>query len=226
MEYPGRFIIIGRDPNDDYNVVVYGLTGRSPPSRARKLVHCANQRVEVQPTDEAAVSQGQRDLLIYPAIFYDTQGIAVSNGAQTLDVYTISAIAPHPLTGIEEGLKDWNYEPDAPNFTPRISGFVKDDDAVLSSIRKASNDSRQFWKWPVVFQKGQGQFISTYTGINQNPLPSFEGVPRDVSFSAGTHGGIAREVFSALNPEYRVAVAVLFQNRETKTYDIAIENRH
>ena len=82
MEYPGRFIILGKDSGGEHAVVVYGLTGRSPPSRARRLEPEKDQ-VRVVPVDEQAVSAGNRDLLVYPAMMFKRQGIAVSNGAHT-----------------------------------------------------------------------------------------------------------------------------------------------
>lgn len=223
MEYPGRFIIIGQNPADDV-VVFYGITGRSTPSRARRFNACSFENgrlkaIEVVPTDEKAVDTGQRDLLIYPAIIYDehpNEVIAVSNGKQTNDLVHRLITTCSEDINLSYGLltavhDDWEYEPDAPNFTPRISGLVINApdapvslSATLGIIRKKSEGS---WAnrayFPVLASPlpPKNLLLSTYDGENRNPLPSFVGDPREVSVPWASVGAGVQAVYDSLAPK-------------------------
>lgn len=249
MEYPGRFIIVGRDRSGHHNVVVYGITGRSPSSQARKLVHDeAGKRIFVQPTDEKLFKTGNPDLLVYDALFY-SQSVSVSNGKQTIDIQARYDMKAGPLEVLASALRSWKYEPEEPNFTPRISGCVRGETAALSIIKRDPSITsdhisggvgsgidakegfvvRQYFEQPLV--PGMGKLISTYTGINANPLPSFVGEPLDVALRGISPFGIANNICDALAPnkdasDYRVAVACLFSRKDTCEGTVAIINRH
>ncbi|MGD9347988.1 MAG: IMP cyclohydrolase, partial [Candidatus Aminicenantes bacterium] len=124
-EYPGRVIIIGRDPTEKNVIVAYAITGRSPSSQARRI-KITEDGAWVEPTDERTLSEGNRELLIYPAILYG-QGIAVSNGRQTSSIVDNLSRELDPEDILRSALLHWDYEPDAPTFTPRISGCVLSD---------------------------------------------------------------------------------------------------
>jgi IMP cyclohydrolase len=146
-EYWGRFIAVGADSTGEKNVVVYFVTGRSPPSRARILLHDEETgTIYTEPTNKEAIEKGSPSLLIYPAIMETPNGgIAVSNGFQTQLVYSALRNYERMLgaDGILEralskslwifdkkkyGLIDvTSFEPDAPNNTPRISGAIERD---------------------------------------------------------------------------------------------------
>ena len=215
MEYPGRFIIIGQSSrpaeNPQHAIVVYGITGRSPSSRARKIVPVyEGELFDVVPTDNELVKSGNPELLVYTAI-KNFGGVAVSNGKQTKDVHGSGEISRHAIQVLVESLNwKWEYEPDAPNFTPRISGFVHENSAALSIIKRAEDGSniRQYFGIPLI--PGKGKLISTYTGININPLPSFIGEPLDVKFESTNPNNVAEDVWKVLKPEYRVSVACVF----------------
>ena len=85
MVYPGRLILLGRDPSGKSTVILYAITGRSPSSQARKL-EVGEDGIWVKPTDKSVLKSGNIDLLIYPSLFILDQGVAVSNGKQTVDV--------------------------------------------------------------------------------------------------------------------------------------------
>jgi IMP cyclohydrolase len=234
MEYPGRFIIIGLSSDGTGEIVVYGITGRSPSSQARKLVR-EDDVISVQPTDEALVKEGRADLLIYPAILHSNcDGIAVSNGKQTTPVSQacFKHDTGHALENLAAVHKQWSYEPDTPNFTPRISGmlYYGPRSAALGIIKREGGDVpvRHYFEVPLL--PGKGKLISTYTGENVNPLQSFHGEPRDVDLPYDSSAETAQAVYTAIAPldprrDYRVAVAVVLCRFDGPWKDVAIINR-
>lgn len=219
MIYPGRLIAIGRDASGDFNVVIYAITGRSASSQARKLVLEQNA-VWTKPTDPEALAKGNPDLLLYPALVLG-RGIAVSNGKQTSD---IDAGSPgSPVHALDHALKNWTYEPDAPIYTPRISGCVLPSNrAALSVIKRADNGEalRFFFELPLI--AGKGKMISTYSGENKDRLPSFHEEPIDLELEESSTAAMAEAVYAALGPQeaekdFRVAVACLFAKASDMT---------
>ncbi len=240
MEYPGRFIIIGQDPSGENNVVVYGITGRSPPSQARRLI-LENNKVFVEPTDEEELKKGNPDLLIYDAIIAN-RALVVSNGAQTETIdHSYLQCQTYPMTALVQAFSKtnsakWSYEPD-PNFTPRIGGIVTRelDIAGLGILKRANNGEtlRNYFEFPLI--PGEGKLLATYTGINKNPLPSFEGEPMDILLEGKTPKEVAEAVYDAIGPKYRgedkdfrVSVAAAFQKRDVNEIKnkFYIVNRH
>ena len=142
-EYPGRVIIIGQDNSGENTVVIYVITGRSPSSQARKLDYDRNT-IWVKPTDKKILKKGNIDLLIYPAIFILSQGIAVSNGKQTKDIKTCLEQSQNTAEILALALQKWSFEPDAPTYTPRISGCVLSQKrAAFSQIKRAFDGSSE-----------------------------------------------------------------------------------
>jgi IMP cyclohydrolase len=252
MEYPGRFFIVGRDQTDTYNVIVYGLTGRGPPSRARTLEHDMEARVvRTQVTDPAQLAQGNTALLIYPAIAFRDEYVAVSNGAQTELIY--QAIANHgkEVTANPMGLmhiafrepvfrydqkNGWvditSYEPDPPNNTPRIGAVVGREGAAFFIARKLATQDEPIQEQPrVFFEPSQGSLMSTYSGKNMDPLPSFDSWPLPVGLKYDSAAKTAHAVYDALAPrggeDLRVAVACVFTDKYTNVpLQVHIENRY
>ncbi len=231
MEYPGRLIILGKDLFGSYVVVVYAVTGRSPSSQARKIIAKKNG-AWVEPYDEMTLKRGNVDLLVYPAIQI-SKGIAVSNGKHTSAIRDCLAQQKNPVEVLSNALEKWDYEPDAPNYTPRISGCViKPEKAALGIIKRAPDGSAYKKCYEISLINGKGKMIATYTGDNSNPLPSFEGEPLDVDLYEKSPAETAEAVYKALGPknhekDFRVSVAVLFaDSREFEKHAIAIINRH
>ncbi len=231
LEYPGRLIILGKDLSGSYIVVVYAVTGRSPSSQARKIITTKN-RAWVEPYDEMTLKRGNVDLLVYPAIQI-SKGIAVSNGKHTSAIRDCLAQQKNPVEVLANALENWDYEPDAPNYTPRISGCViKPEKAALSIIKRASDGSSQKNYYGISLIDGKGKMIATYSGENSNPLLSFEGEPIDVDLSEKSPEETAEAVYKALGPknhekDFRVSVAVLFADtKKFEKYVISIINRH
>jgi len=208
MDYPGRFIILGKNEKG-VTTVVYGITGRSDASRARRMVYDAQkQHVLVVPTD-AKVNEGDVSLLIYPAIMHAYQ-LVVTNGAQTKDIAMQIQAPTSPADVMKRGLESWSFEPDAPHFTPRINGCMVRSEAGFSIIKRGSDGSRVAEYFTVPLVAGMGKLLATYNGENVNPLPSFAGAPRDVHIAGTTAKECASEAYGAIkNPAFRVAVAAV-----------------
>lgn len=230
MAYPGRIIIIGLNSNADRGVVVYAITGRSPSSQARELTIKGNA-VWAMPTDEDVLKQGNVDLLVYSAIAFGP-GIAVSNGRQTEDILNQIQNKDDPGQVLSNGLRQWTYEPDSPHFTPRISGCIlPGGKPCLSIIRKDKDGSaeRSFFAWAL--EPGKGRLITTYSGKEEHPLPSFTGDPLLVRISKRSAAGLAKAVYAALEPQnpekdYRVAVACVYAEiAHLQKYEVHIINK-
>jgi len=232
MVYPGRIIIIGTAPVGQ-RVVLYSITGRSPSSQARRLeIDSQAGSIFVKPTDEQTLKTGNPDLLVYPAIMWDSHnGVAVSNGKQTRDVENMLAADSNPLDVLVGSLSSWEYEPDDPNFTPRISGCViRGGTAALSVLKRAADGSVQRNLFTVPQIAGTGLLVSTYTGENINPLPSFAGEPKAVSIPWATADEAAAGLYDLLAPaaggdDYRVTAAALYYSKDGHA-TISVKNRH
>jgi IMP cyclohydrolase len=229
-DYPGRLIVLGRDPSGKNDVVVYGICGRSPSSQARKLER-EGDAIWAKPIDEAIVKQGNRELLLYPAI-YLSKGVAVSNGRQTADIKAFLAKSQSPAEVLASALGRWNYEPDSPHFTPRIAGcIIAQSKAALGIIRRAADGSseRKIFEFPLI--AARGKMIATYEGEDKDPLPSFRGDAVDVRIEKNNPRDMTETIFKALEPrpgkkDYRVSVACVFSpNLSQDEYEIFIVNR-
>ena len=228
MVYPGRVIIIGKNPAGE-DVVMYAITGRSPSSQARMLlIDEVEKKIFVKPTDEETLKTGNPDLLVYPAVICGS-GIAVSNGKQTEDVFKCLDADKDPLQVQIDSLVNWEYEPDDPNFTPRISGCITSG-AALSVLKRAEDGSviRNYFKIPMI--AGKGKLISTYTGVNQNPLPSFAGEPQDVEIPWTSAEEAVTAFYHPLGPavgepDFRVTAAVVYSDPSGKL-TMKVKNRN
>jgi IMP cyclohydrolase len=211
LEYPGRLIVIGAPGGGPGAVIVYAITGRSPSSQARRLVH-RDGGVWVEPTDEDALRTGNVDLLVYPAILFAKDGIAVSNGKQTGDVRDRLRPGADPVSVLSSALSGWDFEPDAPIFTPRISGCLMGKAAGLSVVRRGPSGETLRSYFEVGLRAGEGRLISTYEGPNADPLPVFRGEPRFVGLPGRSAAETAEAFHRDLAPaaggkDFRVATA-------------------
>jgi IMP cyclohydrolase len=228
MAYPGRLLALGR-ARSGHSIVLYAVTGRSPSSQARRLV-LDGRTVWTRPTDPDVLKNGNPDLLIYPALRIG-KGIAVSNGSQTADIDPDGEGSP--VSALERGLKNWSYEPDSPIHTPRISGCVLPSGrSAVAVIRSGAQGEalRSYFEFPLI--AGRGRLISTYAGENADPLPAFQGEPREIRFEGATARDTAEAVYGALGPaeagerDFRVAVACLFADpADLMRFEIHLINR-
>jgi len=228
MAYPGRFIIIGASPAGD-DVVMYAIMGRSPSSLARRLEK-EKRNILVKPADEKTLQSGNPDLLIYPSLMVGKwKWIAVSNGKQTADIPLQFKKGVSSIAVLGNALGAYDFEPDAPNYTPRISGCVTDRGA-LSMIKRAPDGSTMRIYYDVPKVAGKGKLLATYTGVNTDPLPSFSGEPLDVEIPYGTAREAATGLYKTLGPtkgkdDFRVGVAVVYRDASGKI-KFAMKNRN
>ncbi len=229
-KYPGRIIIIGKAKKNSV-YIVYAITARSASSQARRL-ELEEDAVWVKPTDKKLLERGNIDLLLYPCLFCLPQGIAVSNGKQSVDIMACLGQGRNASETLAFALQNWDFEPDAPNFTPRISGCVLSNGSSALSLIKRSPDSttvRNVYGFHLV--PGKGKMIMTYQGKNREPLPSFEGEPLDVQVEGSTPRQVAESVYLSLAPrqkekDFRVSLGCVFaEERNMSHFDSYIINR-
>jgi len=218
--YLGRGIVLGIDETGQYAVLVYFIEGRSKNSRNRVLTFDKG-RLFTEPANPAEVKDPS--LIIYNAMRQNDFMHAVSNGAQTDQVVAINGNLMDALTG-------YKYEPDAPNFTPRITGaFYSLADKqyfALSILRKSLwNDGcdASYYTYDSI-QPSYGFGITTYAW-DGNPLPSFEGDPILLPL-VGDIDEIADNYWQVLSEENRVALAVKFIPMVEGVYSVALRNRY
>lgn len=203
--YPGRGLVIGRSTQQHW-LILYWIMGRSAQSRNRRFV-ADGEVLRTEPVDASLVKDPT--LIIYDAMA-DLPGIyIVSNGDQTRTIYqTLQAGGT-----FDEALAKREREPDAPNFTPRISGTLdlrQSPGAITLSLLRANpldtEYTDRFTYRPALPQAGFGFGLTTYRGDGQ-PLPSFSGDPLLLPLE-GTAAEVLDAYWEALNAENRIALAV------------------
>ena len=202
--YPGRGLVIGRSSIDHGWIMLYWIMGRSVHSRNRRFV-VEGGTLRTAPMDPKLLTDPS--LIIYEAML-ELPGIyLVSNGAQTRTMYeTLS-------TGgsFDAALAQWQHEPDAPNYTPRISAMLMlaQQQVTLSLLKANQIDpayTDRYTYRPAVPAQGLGVGLTTYRG-DGNPLPSFTGDPLLLP-CAGSPEDLLETYWEALDAHNRVALAV------------------
>jgi hypothetical protein len=222
--YPGRGIVIGLTPDETRLVQVYWIMGRSENSRNRVFVGEENGFVRTEARDPAKLTDPS--LIIYYPVKQKAQAHIVTNGDQT---DTIEEALTRGGT-FEEALSTRTFEPDAPNYTPRISGIVNLQDKrsayQLSILKSALGDpaltQRHFFNYEQA-SPGCGHLIHTYIG-DGNPLPSFAGEPKLVPLQDDMEA-TARYYWDKLDEENRIALLVKTIHRHTGATELHIINR-
>lgn len=213
--YPGRGILLGRSVNNRYAVLAYFIMGRSVNSRNRVFVPVPeDQGIMTQAHDPEKMADPS--LIIYHPVRYleKTGDTIVTNGDQT------DTLREGLLSGLTfaQALKARCFEPDGPNYTPRISGLLHKNGSFALSILKSAEGNpacnlRFFYGYDNP-QPGEGRLIHTYQE-NLEPLPSFEGEPRRVALTAPDAQTLARALWDSLNPDNRVSLFVRYISLET-----------
>lgn len=237
--YPGRLIIIGKDPKDLNYIVIYAVTGRSPGSQARRIeVESTSQQttawVKPIPASENEFKEANLDLLVYPALIVN-QGLIVSNGRQTEDIFRHLKPKKPAIQTLIEVLSRWEYEPDPPHFTPRISALITPSgSAALALVKRASTSgtARHYFELPLL--AGKGYLLCTYMGEETSPLPSFQGEPLVIDLERMLSPEKAAEIiYNSLaptrpnQPDYRVACLSLFAPvYDLEDHQLVVINRH
>ena len=221
--YPGRGIVMGFDETGNNAIQVYWVMGRSENSRNRLLVE-DGQTVKTVPFDALKVKDPS--LIIYNAMI-EVNGVhIVSNGDQTDTIGSAYREGKSPIKAIGTRV----YEPDAPNFTPRISGIYDPNTPrsfMFSKIRRANAENAQpihTFDYPILrTTPGIGACFHTYEG-DGNPLPAFRGEPYSTLLS-GSLDAIAQTYWGLLNADNRVSLAAKSINIKTGTTSVAIINQ-
>ncbi len=224
-EYPGRGIVIGRSSDGSKAVSAYFIMGRSENSRNRIFV-TDGEGLRTQAYDESKLTDPS--LIIYSPVRVLGNKTIVTNGDQTDTIYENM----DKQQTFEQSLRGRSFEPDAPNYTPRISGILHIENGsysfAMSLIRSDNGDPSSCLRYTYAYEApkaGEYRFLHTYLG-NGNPLPSFEGEPELVSVPDGSASEIAAHIWKSLNPENRVSLFVRIIDVETGKYETEIINKH
>ena len=220
--YPGRGIILGRSPDGNKAVIAYFIMGRSENSRNRVFVETPDG-IRTQAFDPSKMTDPS--LIIYAPVRVFGSATVVTNGDQT-DTIREGLAAGRSFA---EALRKRTFEPDKPNYTPRISGLVDKDGGYTLSILKSADGNpascrRYFFEYgdPLA---GQGHYIHTYMG-DGDPLPSFEGEAEQVAIPCDTPEALADLVWDSLNADNKVSLFVRYIDLATGTWESVIKNKH
>ena len=221
--YPGRGIAIGKTKDGKNAVAIYFIMGRSENSRNRVFTE-EGENITIYPFDESKVSDPS--LIIYSPVRKFENKLIVTNGDQTDTVYDHLAAGK----SFESALDTREFEPDAPNFTPRISGmieFANGDFTYKMNILKSADAqgsacSRYTFTYPSI--AGVGHFIHTYN-CDGNPLPTFTGEPERISLPDDIDD-LTNKVWENLNENNKISLFVRFTNLKTGETNTRIINKH
>ncbi len=222
--YPGRGIIIGRSADGTKAVTAYFIMGRSVNSRNRVFVE-DGEGIRTQAFDPSKLSDPS--LIIYAPVRVLGNKTIVTNGDQTDTIYEGM---DRQLT-FEQSLRSREFEPDAPNYTPRISGIIHVEGGKYSyalSILKSSNgDPSACNRFTFAYENcvaGEGHFIHTYK-CDGDPLPSFEGEPKLVAIPDDMEE-FAQMLWTSLNEDNKVSLFVRYIDIASGKYESKIINKN
>lgn len=222
--YPGRGIVIGETSDGAYAVTAYFIMGRSANSRNRVFVE-EGQGIRTQAFDPEKLEDPS--LIIYAPVRVLGNKTIVTNGDQTDTIYDGM---DHQLT-FEQSLRCREFEPDAPNYTPRISGIMHIENGsysyAMSILKSNHGDPSSCLRFTYAYQNpiaGEGHFIHTYMG-DGNPLPSFEGEPKRVEIQ-GDIDQFTDMLWNSLNQDNKVSLFVRFIKVADGTYQTRIVNKN
>ena len=220
--YPGRGIMLGRSADNKKAVIAYFIMGRSVNSRNR-VFETTEDGIRTKAFDESKMTDPS--LIIYHPVRVVGDTTIVTNGDQT-DTIRDGLLAGEVFA---QSLRKRTFEPDAPNYTPRISGILHGNGSYALSILKSADGNpastrRQFFGFEEPLA-GQGHFIHTYQE-NADPLPAFQGEPRQVAVTAPDATTLAKEIWANLNEDNKVSLFVRYIDLETQACDTVIINKH
>ena len=219
--YPGRGIILGVTPDGKKAVAAYFIMGRSVNSRNRVFIEeCDGIRTEAH--DPSLMVDPH--LIIYHPVREIGQGLIVTNGDQTDTIWEYLAKGE----SWETALRTRQFEDDAPNWTPRISGLQAIDGSYKMSILKAADSegngcARFFYEYPAT--AGLGHFLHTYVCDGNPVIPTFQGEPERVSIPDDIDA-FTQELWDNLNADNKISLFVRYTNLETRTIEQRILNKH
>lgn len=218
--YPGRGIIIGKSEDGDSVVIAYFIMGRSENSRNR-IFEIDEEGIKTKAFCEEKLTDPS--LIIYSPVRVINEKTIVTNGDQTDTIFDYLQKG----RTFEEALRTRRFEPDAPNFTPRISGLVEKDFYKLSILKSADGEPESDYRYFFEYSNekpGKGHFIHTYK-CDGNPIPSFEGEPKLVQIK-GNIDDFTNCVWESLNSDNKVSLFVRYIDIKTGKYDTRIINKN
>ena len=222
--YPGRGIIIGKSADGTKAATAYFIMGRSVNSRNRIFVE-EGDGIRTQAFDPALLTDPS--LVIYAPVRVLGNKTIVTNGDQTDTIYE----GMDSQMTFEQSLRSREFEPDGPNYTPRISGIMHIENGSYNyamSILKSNNGSPDSCnRYTFAYENpaaGEGHFIHTYR-CDGNPLPSFEGEPKLIGIMDDMEA-FTDMLWSSLNEENKVSLFVRYIDIATGTYETKIVNKN
>ena len=222
--YPGRGIIIGRSADGKKAVTAYFIMGRSENSRNRVFVE-DGEGIRTQAFDESKLTDPS--LIIYAPVRVLGNKTIVTNGDQTDTIYE----GMDRQMTFEQSLRSREFEPDAPNYTPRISGIMHVEGGkfnyAMSILKSRNGDPGSCCRYTFAYENavpGEGHFIHTYMH-DGNPLPSFEGEPKRIAIPDDMDA-FADTLWSSLSEDNKVSLFVRYIDIATGTYESKIINKN
>lgn len=222
--YPGRGIVIGKSTDGKSAVTAYFIMGRSVNSRNRVFVEDGDG-IRTQAFDPSKLSDPH--LIIYAPVRVLGNKTIVTNGDQTDTIYDLM----NQQMTFEQSLRTREFEDDAPNYTPRISGIIKTDEGgfnyAMSILKSANGNPDSCQRYTFSYNNplaGEGHFIHTYMG-DGSPLPSFEGEPKLVGIPNDIDG-FTDGLWNALNEDNKVSLFVRFIDLESGETKSRIVNKN
>ena len=222
--YPGRGIIIGRSADGKKAVTAYFIMGRSENSRNRVFVE-DGEGIRTQAFDESKLTDPS--LIIYAPVRVLGNKTIVTNGDQTDTIYE----GMDRQMTFEQSLRSREFEPDAPNYTPRISGIMHVEGGkfnyAMSILKSRNGDPGSCCRYTFAYENavpGEGHFIHTYMH-DGNPLPSFEGEPKRIAIPDDMDA-FADTLWSSLNEDNKDSLFVRYIDIATGTYESKIINKN
>lgn len=219
--YPGRGILLGRSPDDACAVIAYFIMGRSENSRNRVFAK-TEDGIRTEARDPSKMTDPS--LIIYHPVRVFEGKTIVTNGDQTDTIRDALAEG----RDYRRALQQRTFEPDAPNYTPRISGMLEPDGTYSLSILKSMDGDpacccRYFFEYDRPLA-GAGHLIHTYRG-DGSPLPSYAGEPERVAVTAWNAAGFAELLWANLNAENKVSLFVRYVDLATGKTEDVIRNK-
>lgn len=222
--YPGRGIILGKTEDASRAVVAYFIMGRSENSRNRVFVE-DGQGIRTQAFDPSKMTDPS--LIIYAPVRVLGNKLIVTNGDQTDTIYQGM---DRQLT-FEQSLRERKFEPDAPNYTPRISGILHIEKEVfnyaLSILKSSDGNPESCQRFTFAYENplaGSGHFIHTYEK-DEDPLPSYKGEPKMIEIK-GEIEEFSQTIWQSLNEENKVSLFVRFIDLKTGESQTKIINKN
>lgn len=223
-DYPGRGIIIGKSEDGLSAVTAYFIMGRSVNSRNRVFTRDGNG-LRTEAFDPSLLTDPH--LIIYAPVRVLGNKLIVTNGDQTDTIYELM----DKQFTFEQALRTREFEDDAPNYTPRISGILRFEkegfNYAMSILKSANGNPESCQRHTFTYTNplnGEGHFIHTYMG-DGNPLPSFEGEPKLIGIS-GNIDEFTDMLWNNLNEDNKVSLFVRYVNLEDGTEETRIVNKN